>query len=83
MVGVNNLCLMDSKKTQLWYMTSKYGNFCGKDVLDARQAVSDSERYNQCSNCLCGCIILPFIPVLIIGDILSFPIRKLINCCGN
>lgn len=75
--------LMTLKKTQLWYLTSKYGNFCDKNVLDVRPAVSDSQRYSQCSDCLCGFIILSFVPVLIFGDVLSFPFRKLINCNGN
>jgi hypothetical protein len=70
-------------RTKLWYMTSKYGNFCCSDVLDARQAQSDSESSKQCGECLCGGLIFPFSPLLVLCDLISYPIRGLVNYCKN
>ena len=62
------------------YCTSKYGNFCVEKVLDAHQVVSDHDRNAQCCDCMAGFICFPFLPVMCIYDVITYPIRRLTKC---
>jgi hypothetical protein len=67
--------------TKPLYCTSKYGNFCVEKVLDVGYAVSDHDSNAQCCDCMTGFICLPFLPAMCICDVITYPIRRLANCC--
>ncbi len=69
----------ESTKTKIFLLTSSYDNFCGNDVFDSPFAISDNERNNQCYDFIKGFLLLPLIPVMIMCDIVSYPVRKLLS----
>ena len=71
----------NNSRTRIFPSFSKYGNFCTNDVLDVKPAVSDAERSKQCCDCMGGFILLPFTPVMIICDLVSYPFRVITNHC--
>lgn len=71
----------NSGKTKVLPLFSTYGTFCSNDVLDAPQAVSDRQRSIQCCKFMEGIILIPFAPVMIVCDIVSYPFRLVHNVC--
>ena len=67
--------------TKPLYCTSAYGNFCVEKVLDVGYAVSDHDRNAQCCDCMAGFICMPFLPAMCIYDVITYPVRRLANCC--
>lgn len=45
------------------------------------QAVSDRQRNDQCCKFMGGIILIPFTPVMIVCDLVSYPFRLIHNAC--